>query len=332
MPDTVFAFWREPGNEHFFEVREPVIQYVNQPDLASEGFYVSPFNSNTSACFIKGKIEVNTKLNEIIIDTYNEDFSPDTGTYNYTELVKTAIDKMKNGDFDKVVLARTDDERLPYDFSVSNLLINLSRQFPKALVYCFAINSEVWIGASPEILLQKETAGYKTFALAGTRIPELKGSFGNKEILEQAVVKDYILECLAKNQTTDINISPLIEFNTGNLLHLLNEITFNTNNVLPIIKSIHPTPAVCGFPLQAAKSFIANNEGMDRGFYAGFLGPIYPNGKFSFWVNLRCAKLLNRRITFYAGAGILVDSDPESEFLETERKMDTLRTLVFKNL
>jgi len=101
---------------------------------------------------------------------------------------------------------------------------------------------------------------------------------------------------------------------------------------LPIIKSIHPTPAVCGFPLQAAKSFIANNEGMDRGFYAGFLGPIYPNGKFSFWVNLRCAKLLNRRITFYAGAGILVDSDPESEFLETERKMDTLRTLVFKNL
>lgn len=330
MLNSTFAFWREPGKEYFFNLKDPVIYYVNEPDLGSEGFYISPFDTNARACFIKGAIEVCHKLPEIIFNGFDKSKSDYTSSINYSDLVKKAIDTIKQGKFHKVVLARKSEENLPVNFSLAKLLDNLSKQFPKALIYCIGLENEIWLGASPEILVQKETLGYITFALAGTKIPGSKGSFGEKEIHEQAVVKDYILESLVKNQTTDISVSPLIEYNTGNLLHLLNEITFNSKNVLPILKGLHPTPAVCGYPLKAAKDFIISNEGVDRSYYSGYLGPIKPNGQFSFWVNLRCAKLIDNKITFYAGAGILADSDPQSEFLETEKKMDTLRTPVFQ--
>jgi isochorismate synthase len=91
---------------------------------------------------------------------------------------------------------------------------------------------------------------------------------------------------------------------------------------------LHPTPAICGFPLSKSLEFINEFESFNREYYAGFLGPISKSGDFSLWVNLRCAKIQSSTINFYAGAGIVEGSDPEAEYLETERKMDTLRQLV----
>ena len=328
MSDFTFAYWREPGNNVYYTVKDPTLQYLKQADIHKEGFIVSPFNTQNELCFIEGSIEPCANMPDIHIDFPTT--LPANLDANYKEVVAKAINRIKIGEFKKVVLARTREDQLPQKFSLSNLFNQLTTSFPKAFVYCFAIPGEVWIGASPEILLQKDSSGYKTYALAGTRVPGASKPFGEKEYHEQALVKDYILQQLADNHCTNIIVSKLTEFNTGNLVHLLNEITFNTQDALRAIQSLHPTPAVCGYPLNSAKVFINTFEGIERSFYSGYLGALQKNGKFSLWVNLRCARLNGNNLRYYAGAGILEDSDPDSEFLETERKMDTLRTLVFK--
>jgi len=64
-------------------------------------------------------------------------------------------------------------------------------------------------------------------------------------------------------------------------------------------------------------------EDFERGYYGGFCGPVTAGGDFSFFVNLRSARILPDRLCVYAGGGIMKDSDPMSEWEETERKAQT---------
>ena len=87
---------------------------------------------------------------------------------------------------------------------------------------------------------------------------------------------------------------------------------------------LHPTSAVCGMPKETAMKFVLANENFSRELYSGYLGPVNIGGETHLFVNLRCVKIVENEITFFAGAGITEDSDPEKEFLETETKMDSL--------
>ena len=116
----------------------------------------------------------------------------------------------------------------------------------------------------------------------------------------------------------------------GNLVHLKTEYEVDmvaTN--FPQLGSVmlqllHPTSAVCGMPLEPAREFLQANEGYDRQFYSGYLGPVNVKGESTMFVNLRCMQLLNKKAILYAGAGVTIDSDPEKEWEETELKFDTL--------
>jgi isochorismate synthase len=83
---------------------------------------------------------------------------------------------------------------------------------------------------------------------------------------------------------------------------------------------LHPTSAVCGMPRKEAHEFLQENEGFDRSFFAGFLGPVNIEGETSIFVNLRTASFNGGRAILYAGAGVTEDSDPEKEWEETELK------------
>jgi isochorismate synthase len=91
-----------------------------------------------------------------------------------------------------------------------------------------------------------------------------------------------------------------------------------------MLKLLHPTSAVCGMPLESAFQFLVENEGYDREFYAGYLGPVNFQNQSNLYVNLRCLQLFDTEATVYAGAGITQDSDPQKEWEETELKMKTL--------
>jgi isochorismate synthase len=94
---------------------------------------------------------------------------------------------------------------------------------------------------------------------------------------------------------------------------------------------LHPTSAVCGLPKEPATVFIRQQEGYDRSYYSGFLGPVQVDGESHIFVNLRCMQLFEDTALLYAGAGITADSEPDKEWQETKLKMDTMREIIVKN-
>ena len=88
--------------------------------------------------------------------------------------------------------------------------------------------------------------------------------------------------------------------------------------------------AVAGSPTDAALAIIAELEPFDRGRYAGPVGWIDQDGDGEWVIALRCARIDDDgQLTAYAGAGIVADSDPDSELAETRMKFrpvaDSLR-------
>ena len=106
--------------------------------------------------------------------------------------------------------------------------------------------------------------------------------------------------------------------------HLGSHSGFLYLSLIDVMAALHPTPAVVGYPKAKALEFIRENEGYDRSLYAGFVGVIDPNETSHLFVNLRCIQLFRDRIRVYVGGGINAQSDPESEWLETEKKKEAV--------
>jgi isochorismate synthase EntC len=86
----------------------------------------------------------------------------------------------------------------------------------------------------------------------------------------------------------------------------------------------HAFVSLVAIPGEKALAFILANEGYERSFYSGFLGPVHIAGESHLYVNLRCMRLATDRATLFVGAGITADSDPAAEWRETELKADTM--------
>ncbi len=93
---------------------------------------------------------------------------------------------------------------------------------------------------------------------------------------------------------------------------------------LELAEALHPTPAVCGVPLDRARDTIARLEPEDRGYYAGLVGWTGLDGDGEWVVTIRCAEVSDRTARLFAGAGIVAGSEPEAEVAETSAKFRTL--------
>jgi len=91
-----------------------------------------------------------------------------------------------------------------------------------------------------------------------------------------------------------------------------------------MLNLLHPTSAICGMPKEPALQFLQENEGFDRAYFSGYLGPVNMEEETNIFVNLRCMKVSEENASLFAGAGIISNSNPEKEWLETEIKMETL--------
>ena len=91
-----------------------------------------------------------------------------------------------------------------------------------------------------------------------------------------------------------------------------------------LVAALHPTPAVCGFPREAARTTIEALEPFDRDFYAGAIGWTNSAGDGEWHVSIRCAEIASSRVRLYAGAGIVEGSDAATETRETAAKFAAL--------
>ncbi|WP_338791852.1 chorismate-binding protein [Bernardetia sp. MNP-M8] len=265
----------------------------------------------------------------------------------YEKAVDKAIKAMQNDEFQKVVISRNKfidlDKNGENTFDALEAYHKLEQTYKTAFVSLVSIPLiGTWMCATPELLVSQDKNGiFRTMALAGTQsgkeVKELKNAlWRQKEIEEQALVSRYIINCFKKIRLREYEEIGPKTVRAGNILHLRTEFLVDTKQerfpqlATVMLELLHPTSAVCGMPKEITTQFILENEGYDRGFYAGYLGGInFKNGS-SLYVHLRCMQLLENQAILYAGGGITADSDTDKEWLETEMKCQTIESVVFE--
>jgi isochorismate synthase len=244
--------------------------------------------------------------------------------------VESAIEQMMKTGTDKVVLSTRTFIRATADIPM--YLERLRLAYPRAFVYYFS-HPQVghWLGATPEKLLEGNASEYSTVALAGTRQKEdATIPWGQKEALEQSIVKDYIRDTLRAHGVENIRIGRAETVDYGQLQHLASEIHFTgTQAPMTYAALLHPTPAICGTPVERALGLIADLEDYKRTYYTGYVG-LLNTDETKLFVNLRCMELFTDRICFYTGCGITTDSVPEDEWLETRMKLQSMVGVIEK--
>jgi len=248
----------------------------------------------------------------------------------YAQLVKKAIKMLKESAVKKVVLSRVQEvTKRTNDLEILEALL---QSYAAANCYFFS-HPKVgkWMGATPEILAAITGDKLKTMSLAGTAIfnPDGNHIWGKKEIEEQQLVTDFIVENLNNCGVNDLVISDVQTSRAGNLIHLKTDIsaTIDSSRKEDYIDALHPTPAVCGLPRDKAQRFIQDNEGYDRSFYTGYLG-IVEASQANYFVNLRCMQLFENKVKIYVGGGITALSNPILEYDETVQKLITMKRLL----
>ena len=250
--------------------------------------------------------------------------------------VADTVAAIRDGSLRKAVLARSVVVRSEWPTDPYELVHHLSLANPSCYIYATAVGESVFVGASPELLLSQQGSEILVNPLAGSARrgrgdddlavgQELLAS--NKDRTEHAIVVDDLVARLGELTTRlDYSSEPSLR-RMATVQHLSTEIKGELRSGLSafdVLKSIHPTPAVGGTPRPEALAFIDKVEGIDRGWYAGGVGWLDPAGSAQVALALRCALINGTTSRLYAGNGIVADSDPAAELIETRLKFQPM--------
>ncbi len=332
--ESAVAVWRLP---HTVEVQ---FCYANQAqhgawNASDTGFVINPFHSALPQVFIRGELE-HTTIQELLLSSMEVPASAKKNIQlqqpEFENYVTQSVAAIQSGMMNKTVAARNISVELTH-FSALQTFVQLCEKYPAAfvsLVYHPACG--LWMGATPERLLSAKNNILQSMALAGTR--NAQQQWTDKEVDEQHWVTEFIEACFI-SASLEPRVAPLNELHAGNnLQHLVNYIDaqlptlFSAQQLLPLLQQLHPTPAVGGLPKEAAIDWILQHEPGERNYYSGYLGPVTSAQDFDLFVNLRCMQVSGNTAILYAGAGITALSNPTAEWLETERKMQIIKSVL----
>ena len=259
---------------------------------------------------------------------------------HFVAAVGRAVERIRAGDLEKVVLAREVDVHAPDGHDPGALLGVLREAFPSCYVFAAGTGEATFLGATPELLVRREGQRASTVALAGSirrsadpavddhLAEQLRHSAKDRE--EHEIVARRIERTL-RSHAVWVTPGDAEVVRIANIQHLATPIRAQLAEALgavDLVGALHPTPAVGGEPRDAALPLIPALEGLDRGWYGGALGWVDAAEDGEFCVALRCALIRGEVARCYAGGGIVADSDPAAELAETEVKLETLLPLL----
>jgi isochorismate synthase len=260
---------------------------------------------------------------------------------HYEHAVERAVERIRAGELEKVVLAREVRAHAPAEHDPAAVLGALRELFPACYCWCVGTPEAAFVGASPELLVRRDGQRAQTVALAGTTRrsadPAVDDHLGEqllrstKDREEQAIVARRIERTLAPVSLWVAATDDPVLIKVHNVQHLATPIRAQLSDPIPTVELaglLLPTPAVGGEPCEAALPLIPALEGLDRGWYAGAVGWSDFSEDGEFCVALRCALLRGRVAHLYAGCGIVRDSVPAEELAESEVKFAALLPLV----
>ncbi len=251
--------------------------------------------------------------------------------------VERAVERIRAGAFEKVVLARSVQVTQADIFDIDMVLRRLRQEYPSAYVFAIQRGKRYFVGATPERLVCSEDGQIQTMALAGSAPrgateeedqrfgAELLNSTKNQEEHQFVVttIRDALSSLCSRVWVAD---APHL-LKLKNIQHLETPIVGNLllgHSILETIEDLHPTPAVGGYPRIPALAAIREDEQLDRGWYAGPIGWIGTEGNGEFAVALRSGLVEGPQAILFAGCGIVADSDPESEYQESCLKLQVM--------
>ena len=254
--------------------------------------------------------------------------------------VASAVTKIKNGDLEKVVLARDLIARNSQAIEPRNLIAFLAKNYPSTWV--FLVSN--LIGATPELLVRLNKSLVTSRILAGTirksgdeaRDLGLAASLAksSKDLEEHEYAVRSVADALSPYcSSTNVPESPFV-LHLANVMHLATDVTGVLNDsaipidIFALIASLHPSAAVCGTPTQIANSIINDLEDMNRGRYAGPVGWIDARGDGEIGIALRTGELSEdlKSMRIFSGCGIVAGSNPQDELAESQAKLSPMRT------
>jgi menaquinone-specific isochorismate synthase len=253
---------------------------------------------------------------------------------DWERVVAAAVARIKAGELHKVVLARDLQAYASADIDVRVLLARLAGRSPG----CYTFACAGLVGATPELLIQRDGRDVRSLVLAGTMARG--GSKADDDALAAALLASaknaeehrYSVESvrdLLAPLCTELAVDPgpfLLQ--TADYRHLATSVSgvlSRDASALALAASLHPTAAICGTPTDVAMELIRELERMDRGRYSGPVGWVDARGNGEWGIALRCGEIDGRRARLFAGCGIVAGSQPEAELAETETKFRPMR-------
>jgi len=252
-------------------------------------------------------------------------------------LAERAVKTLAQSTLQKVVLARSVSLTSQRPVDAAHLVRTLACQHAHCTIFAADVDDGCWVGASPEVLLNRHELDLFCEAVAGTvrrdpyqTVDQELGEWllrDAKNRHEHELVVDSlraVLEPLSMNLTVPREPS-LLRLHTLQHLYTPLRATLKENTpALEIAQALHPSPAICGSPRLQAQSWLQEHEPMDRAWFTGLSGWVDTAGGAALNVVLRCAHLRRDRVNLYAGAGLVADSVSAAEWDETEIKLDSM--------
>jgi len=273
-------------------------------------------------------------LPEIAVRALEEGPPPEWGAR-----VGSALAPIERGALEKIVLAHRFRSEPPPHGTPLAFVRALRETHADAFVFAVLPTAQdAFFGASPELLFRRSGRAIASEALAGTR-PRGMGDADDRRLANELLASE---KDRAEHQIVvthlERELAPVCERLTASetRVHAFSSVqhlsTRFHGTLLPgvsdgaVLSRLHPTPAVCGSPTEAARARIAEIEGFDRGLYGGVVGWL-GEGETECAVAIRCARLGAGDFSIYAGVGIVAGSSATEEWEEITTKLATFQCL-----
>ncbi|MDW3207607.1 MAG: anthranilate synthase component I [Alphaproteobacteria bacterium] len=255
----------------------------------------------------------------------------------YKDMVAKAKDYILAGDIFQVVLSQRFE--LPYDLPPFSLYRALRRTNPSPFLFYMAFRRFSIVGSSPEILVRLRDGKVTIRPIAGTRP---RGANRDEDIaLEQDLLADpkecaehLMLLDLGRNdvgrvaQIGSVKVTDqFIVERYSHVMHIVSNVEGRIKDgedALTALMAGFPAGTVSGAPKVRAMEIIEELEPDRRGVYAGCIGYFGADGSMDTCIALRTAVVKDGKMIVQAGAGIVADSDPQSEHMECVNKAKAL--------
>lgn len=318
-------------------IEQPLLYFlVPETELrfTAEGVYVK---STSSLEQIRELLSIDSKLADYVPISLVEDFAD---CENYSQRIEKLIEAIQTDELHKAIISRS--KKIIGNLDVLGTYVVGAKANNSARSYCLNIGEVRAVGFSPEILMEVDKEGFVvTNPLAATR-PRGQSSaedtrFNDELFTDAKEVKEHALSIwLAQSELTSFCLPETVRvFNFMEVKkyrcvqHLSSRAGGQLkpgNTLWDALKVLFPGITVTGINKQKALDWIERLEDEPRGIYAGGIGWVDSNGESDLAIAIRSVYQYGNEIYLNAGAGIVAESVPQNEYIESVNKMNTMLT------